>query len=102
MLQSLCDCLLPPIRCLCPVLLLLLRLVLLFTYGIPETIIVFLAISKPHIDHFLKFIALGFALLAAIVYGVRRYRLTEPEGRKLFLEHGRLARSAMGPPPGTC
>ena len=47
-------------------------------------------------------VLMELAGLAALIHGVRRYRLTEPDGRALFLTEGRLRRELMGAPPGTC
>ena len=38
----------------------------------------------------------------ALAWAVRRYRLGEPDQRRLFLAEGRLDRAVMAAPPGTC
>lgn len=47
-------------------------------------------------------VAMELVGLAAVAYGAWRYRLTDPDGRRLLLNDGRLGRSVMGAPPGTC
>ncbi len=39
---------------------------------------------------------------AALGWAIRRYRLLEPDQRRLFVTEGRLDRAVMAAPPGTC
>jgi hypothetical protein len=47
-------------------------------------------------------ILMELAGAAALFWVIRRYRLTEDSERQLFIGEGKLSRSLMAEPPGTC